>query len=172
MRERSGGVDRPSGSTDREITALQACQSLMPLTLVALCRYAGWWLCCIPVPVLHELGLPLPFFIKGDDVEQHIQIRDLRKKGILEVRAGSTGQELVAWQEGRAPVRHPGPSGLPGRDRSLWQETAIIWAPRRKRSGQRTRYPLAHDRGIQPDSLFTKSAAICLAARMTWCISM
>ena len=32
-------------------------------------RYAGWWYCCIPMSVIERVGLPLPLFIRGDDVE-------------------------------------------------------------------------------------------------------
>ena len=32
-------------------------------------RYAGWWYCCIPVAVIERQGLPLPLFIRADDVE-------------------------------------------------------------------------------------------------------
>ncbi|TGK09936.1 glycosyltransferase family 2 protein [Leptospira fletcheri] len=35
--------------------------------------YAGWWFCCIPTRVVKELGLPLPFFLKGDDVEYSLR---------------------------------------------------------------------------------------------------
>ena len=31
--------------------------------------YAGWWYCCIPVEHIEENGLPLPVFVRGDDVE-------------------------------------------------------------------------------------------------------
>lgn len=31
--------------------------------------YAGWWYCCIPVSHIEENGLPLPVFVRGDDVE-------------------------------------------------------------------------------------------------------
>lgn len=31
--------------------------------------YAGWWYCCIPVEHIEERGLPLPVFVRGDDVE-------------------------------------------------------------------------------------------------------
>lgn len=31
--------------------------------------YAGWWYCCIPMSCIKENGLPLPLFIRGDDVE-------------------------------------------------------------------------------------------------------
>lgn len=35
--------------------------------------YAGWWYCCIPVQKIEENGLPLPVFIRGDDVEFSIR---------------------------------------------------------------------------------------------------
>ena len=35
--------------------------------------YAGWWYCCIPCAVIKEFGLPLPLFIRGDDVEYGIR---------------------------------------------------------------------------------------------------
>lgn len=31
--------------------------------------YAAWWYCCIPAAVIRKNGLPLPLFIRGDDVE-------------------------------------------------------------------------------------------------------
>lgn len=31
--------------------------------------YNAWWYCCIPIRLIHKFGLPLPFFIKEDDVE-------------------------------------------------------------------------------------------------------
>lgn len=31
--------------------------------------YAGWWFCCIPVEHIRKNGLPLPVFVRGDDVE-------------------------------------------------------------------------------------------------------
>ncbi|MCC8191760.1 MAG: glycosyltransferase family 2 protein [Ruminococcus sp.] len=31
--------------------------------------YAGWWYCCIPVQCIEKNGLPLPVFVRGDDVE-------------------------------------------------------------------------------------------------------
>lgn len=31
--------------------------------------YAGWWFCCIPVEHIEKRGLPLPVFVRGDDVE-------------------------------------------------------------------------------------------------------
>ena len=31
--------------------------------------YAAWWYCCIPVKTIKQNGLPMPFFVRGDDVE-------------------------------------------------------------------------------------------------------
>ena len=31
--------------------------------------YAGWWYCCIPVKKIDRSHLPVPLFIRGDDVE-------------------------------------------------------------------------------------------------------
>ena len=31
--------------------------------------YAGWWYCCIPMTAIEKNGLPLPVFVRGDDVE-------------------------------------------------------------------------------------------------------
>nr|WP_237398349.1 MULTISPECIES: glycosyltransferase [unclassified Gilliamella] len=34
---------------------------------------AGWWYCCIPIKVILEYDLPLPIFVRGDDVEYSIR---------------------------------------------------------------------------------------------------
>lgn len=31
--------------------------------------YAAWWYCCVPVTQVKKHGLPLPLFIRGDDIE-------------------------------------------------------------------------------------------------------
>ncbi len=43
------------------------------------CTYSGWWFLCQPVAAVKESGLPLPFFIKYDDVEYPIR----SAKGIM-----------------------------------------------------------------------------------------
>lgn len=35
--------------------------------------YAGWWYCCIPMQYIENNGLPLPLFIRGDDVEYSLR---------------------------------------------------------------------------------------------------
>ena len=36
-------------------------------------QYGAWWFCCIPLRRIAEIGLPLPVFIKGDDMEYGIR---------------------------------------------------------------------------------------------------
>lgn len=33
------------------------------------CEFHAWWYCCVPMSVVSETNLPLPIFIRGDDVE-------------------------------------------------------------------------------------------------------
>ncbi len=35
--------------------------------------YAAWWYCCIPMETIKANGLPLPVFVRGDDVEYGIR---------------------------------------------------------------------------------------------------
>ena len=35
--------------------------------------YAGWWYCCIPASVIDMENLPLPLFVRGDDVEYSLR---------------------------------------------------------------------------------------------------
>ncbi len=37
--------------------------------------YAAWWYCCIPAEIIKENELPLPFFIRVDDVEYSLRSR-------------------------------------------------------------------------------------------------
>ena len=36
-------------------------------------RYAAWWFCCIPTTVARLDNLPLPLFVRGDDIEYSIR---------------------------------------------------------------------------------------------------
>ena len=36
-------------------------------------NYAGWWFCCIPMTVARPDNLPLPLFVRGDDVEYSVR---------------------------------------------------------------------------------------------------
>lgn len=35
--------------------------------------YAAWWYCCIPTDTIKKNGLPLPIFVRGDDVEYSLR---------------------------------------------------------------------------------------------------
>lgn len=37
--------------------------------------YQAWWYCCIPMNVINKNGLPLPLFIRGDDVEYSLRCK-------------------------------------------------------------------------------------------------
>lgn len=37
--------------------------------------YTAWWFCVLPAEVFRKYGLPLPFFIKMDDVEYAVRVR-------------------------------------------------------------------------------------------------
>ncbi len=36
-------------------------------------QYAGWWYCCIPMEYVRKDNLPLPLFVRGDDVEYSLR---------------------------------------------------------------------------------------------------
>lgn len=38
-------------------------------------EYAGWWYCCIPTQVIEKNGLPLPIFIRCDDMEYSLRCK-------------------------------------------------------------------------------------------------
>lgn len=40
----------------------------------SLINFAGWWYCCFQLDALKKIGLPLPLFIKGDDVEFSLRL--------------------------------------------------------------------------------------------------
>jgi GT2 family glycosyltransferase len=37
------------------------------------CTYAAWWYCCIPMETVKRVGLPMPFFVRGDDSEYSLR---------------------------------------------------------------------------------------------------
>ncbi len=43
--------------------------TLEVLSMPRAVHYSGWWLCGFPLSVVEEHGMPLPCFIRGDDVE-------------------------------------------------------------------------------------------------------
>ncbi|MBR3317679.1 MAG: hypothetical protein IKG21_07710, partial [Atopobiaceae bacterium] len=38
-------------------------------------RYAAWWYCCIPAETIRREGLPLPLFVRHDDVEYSLRCK-------------------------------------------------------------------------------------------------
>ncbi len=38
-------------------------------------KYQAWWYCCIPMKIIEKNGLPLPLFIRGDDVEYSLRCK-------------------------------------------------------------------------------------------------
>lgn len=38
-------------------------------------QYAGWWYCCIPTTTIEKIGLPLPLFVRFDDIEYSLRAR-------------------------------------------------------------------------------------------------
>lgn len=49
--------------TVRDVARGEACELEVPRA------YGAWWYCCIPTSVVREQGLPLPLFVRCDDVE-------------------------------------------------------------------------------------------------------
>ena len=62
--------------------------------------YAGWWFCCIPTTAIEKNGLPLPLFVRGDDVEfslrNHAQF--LTMNGISVWHVGFAGKFNAAME--------------------------------------------------------------------------
>ena len=56
-----------------DLTTLSSLQARMqPIPA----NYAAWWMCLLPVAAMKQAGLPMPFFIKMDDVEYALQIKE------------------------------------------------------------------------------------------------
>ena len=62
--------------------------------------YAGWWFCCIPTGAIEEKGLPLPLFVRGDDVEFSLrnEAKFLTLNGICIWHVGFTGKFNAAME--------------------------------------------------------------------------
>ncbi len=59
-------------------------------------RYNGWWMCLIPTRVIREIGLPLPLFIKWDDVEYALRAGEA---GFATVSLPGSGLWHLTWLE-------------------------------------------------------------------------
>ena len=62
--------------------------------------YAGWWYCCIPVEDIEEYGLPMPVFVRGDDVEYSLRIKPgfLTLNGVCIWHVGFAGKFNAALE--------------------------------------------------------------------------
>ena len=62
--------------------------------------YAGWWYCCIPVEDIEENGLPMPVFVRGDDVEYSLRIKPgfLTLNGVCIWHVGFAGKFNAALE--------------------------------------------------------------------------
>lgn len=60
--------------------------------------YAAWWYCCIPMETIREKGLPLPVFVRGDDVEYGLRCKPgfITMNGICVWHMGFAGKFNVA----------------------------------------------------------------------------
>lgn len=62
---------RPRLDQSELVNVLRTNQELLPFKRA----YAGWWYCCIPVTVIEKNGLPLPLFLRCDDIEYSLRCR-------------------------------------------------------------------------------------------------
>lgn len=54
---------------------LSALDELLKNEVVQHVQYNAWWYCCFPISVVEQIGLPLPLFIKTDDVEYGLRMK-------------------------------------------------------------------------------------------------
>ena len=61
-------------------------------------NYAAWWYCCIPMNTIKEKGLPVPVFVRGDDVEYGLRCKPgfITMNGICVWHMGFTGKYNAA----------------------------------------------------------------------------
>ncbi len=52
---------------------LESCEACLLNEVEESAEYNAWWYCCFPLEVVTEENLPLPLFIRGDDVEYGIR---------------------------------------------------------------------------------------------------
>lgn len=61
--------------SNHEQLDLCAPKALQDLARIPLTHFNGWWFAAIPVEAFHAHGLPLPIFIRGDDMEFGVRLR-------------------------------------------------------------------------------------------------
>ena len=59
--------------------------------------YGGWWYCCIPTKRIHDIGYPIPAFIKSDDMEYGIR----NQREVLSMNG------IAVWHEAFAKKLNP-----------------------------------------------------------------
>ena len=62
--------------------------------------FNGWWFCCLPKAQVENVGLPLPLFIRGDDVEYGFRLTSSGTKTLA-------WPGLAVWHEPFHNKRHP-----------------------------------------------------------------
>ena len=86
---------RPPLDLTRLSDVLTAGRQLPPLQQ----PYAGWWYCCIPAGTIRSQGLPLPLFLRCDDIEYSLRCRPahiLTMPGICIWHMGFAGKYSAA----------------------------------------------------------------------------
>ena len=56
---------------------LRCCESCLYNETEEYAEYNAWWYCCFPIDIVREDNLPLPIFIRGDDLEYGL--RNMKK---------------------------------------------------------------------------------------------
>lgn len=54
---------------------LSRMENLIQNSWISSAQFNAWWYCCFPLPVLDQIGLPFPFFIKTDDIEYGLRMK-------------------------------------------------------------------------------------------------
>lgn len=65
--DRLRGLGKEEDLTDRKVLLNNATRTGAD--------YTAWWCCCMPLSVVEKVGLPMPMFIKNDDVEYGVRSR-------------------------------------------------------------------------------------------------
>ena len=68
--------------------------------------YCAWWFCLIPVAAIRQVGLPVPFFVRGDDIQYSFRLlaagypsSTVPGTGVWHVPFYSKGVPWVQWIE-------------------------------------------------------------------------
>lgn len=56
---------------------LRSCEACLYNEVEEKCDFTAWWYCTMPISIIQENNLPLPIFIRGDDVEYGL--RNMKK---------------------------------------------------------------------------------------------